>query len=62
MAEILDSINLVLDFCLTTFTNVITWAMSNPILALGILIPLSLFIIAMVFRLVGSLFNRNKGD
>lgn len=62
MTEVLNTISSVLDFCLTTFTRIIEWSISNPILAIGIYMPLAFFLIALVFKLVGNLFKKDKDD
>jgi hypothetical protein len=57
MAELLANISTILTAILEWFTSIITWTLSNPILALSIYIPFTMFIITYVF----NLFKHNIG-
>lgn len=61
MSDVLSNLTSVLEFCLNIFTSIMTWTLSNPILAISIYIPLSFFLIALVFKLVSNLLSK-KGD
>ena len=60
MEEVLNNITNVLDFCLNTFTLILEWSLSNPVLAMSIYIPLALFLIALVFKLISNLFRKKE--
>lgn len=62
MEEVLNNITYVLDFCLNTFTLILDWSLSNSVLAMSIYIPLALFLIALVFKLISNLFNNKKEE
>lgn len=62
MSNVLDNLSDILTFVLNVFTNIMTWSLDNPILAISIYIPLAFFLIGLVFKLVTSFFSHKNDD
>lgn len=62
MNEMLDTLSNVLSFVLNIFSSVLEWSLANPIIAISIYIPVAIFLISLVFKLVSSFFARGNND
>lgn len=62
MNNVLNIITQCLEFCLNSFQKIFDFVNSNPILGISVYLPLAIMLITAVFKLVGSIFNKNSAD